>query len=91
MRVNAETAFGLRLLLPCLSRGQRSHLVELRLLSRWRMVAQWAANSVAAGTPSQAGKGETNLRRPAMAVKGGLEGFCVNPVRRCRSHLVSRA
>jgi len=38
------------------------------------MVAQWVANSVPAGTPSRAGKGETNLRRPATTVKGGLEG-----------------
>lgn len=34
VRLNAETAFGSGLLLPCLSRGQRSHLVELRLLPR---------------------------------------------------------
>ncbi len=34
LRVNSDTAFGSRLILPWLSRGQLAHVMELRLLLR---------------------------------------------------------
>jgi hypothetical protein len=34
VRLNSDFAFASRLILPCLSRGQLSHLMELRLLLR---------------------------------------------------------
>jgi hypothetical protein len=58
----------------------------------WRMVAHWAANSVPAGTPSRAGKGEKKLRRTLLAVNDGrqcrevLEGIGEGRVLRAGEH-----
>jgi len=61
-------------------RGRHERLLEVkwtgdgsRIRPIWRMVVQWVANSVPAGTPSRAGKGERKLRPTLLAVNDGRQ------------------